>query len=282
MQATNVVTVNAQAGVNGSINPSGKFSVNPGASLIFAAEPLASYGVDGWYLDGQIVQSGGNSFTLANIQTNTTVAVTFKLGSPNDYFANRLNLNGSSITTEGSNLDATKEPDEPNHAGQPGGKSVWWSWTAPIAGRVTISTASSDFDTLLGVYVGVAVNALTPVASNDDDPDGGVTSRVTFDAKAGGVYEIAVDELGGVAGSIKLNITMMDGTPRPPIYIEPSGKNIFLTWPTNAASFVIEFSDTLSSPNWSRLTDTPGIVGDQHSLKIPATNATRFYRLRQQ
>jgi len=48
-----------------------------------------------------------------------------------------------------------------------------WSWTATASGTATISTAGSQFDTTLGVYVGTAVNALTAVASNDDETTGG-------------------------------------------------------------------------------------------------------------
>src|SRR5437773_5978573 len=100
----------------------------------------------------------------------------------NDYFANRIALgSGSSITTSGSNVGAAKESGEPTIAGRIGGKSVWWSWTAPSAGTVTIKTTGSSFDTLLGVYTGSSVSALTTVASNDDDPSGGMlTSRVNF------------------------------------------------------------------------------------------------------
>src|SRR5262245_18046438 len=50
----------------------------------------------------------------------------------------------------------------------------------------------SSFDTVLAVYTGVRVSALTPVASNDDNA-GGTNSRLTFVAAAGAVYHIAVD-----------------------------------------------------------------------------------------
>ena len=38
-----------------------------------------------------------------------------------------------SVSAFGSNQNASKEVGEPNHAGDAGGKSVWWSWTAPSA-----------------------------------------------------------------------------------------------------------------------------------------------------
>jgi hypothetical protein len=35
------------------------------------------------------------------------------------------------IQIHSSNLQANKEPSEPNIVGNAGGKSVWWQWTAP-------------------------------------------------------------------------------------------------------------------------------------------------------
>src|SRR6266516_2922514 len=72
----------------------------------------------------------------------------------NDRFANRLPLSGTNLTVTGSNTNATKEAGEPDHAGNGGGKSVWWTWTAPADGEVQITTDDSSFDTLLGVYLG--------------------------------------------------------------------------------------------------------------------------------
>ena len=51
---------------------------------------------------------------------------------------------------------------------------------------MTFDTIGSSFDTLLAVYTGTAVNALTTVASNDDIDTSGhnYQSRVTFTAVA--------------------------------------------------------------------------------------------------
>ena len=85
----------------------------------------------------------------------------------NDMLADRIVISGTDITVTGSNDGATWEVGEPYHADMYGYTSVWWSWTAPSAGTVTISTAGSSFDTLLGVYIGSSVSALTEVAGND-------------------------------------------------------------------------------------------------------------------
>jgi len=109
-----------------------------------------------------------------------------------------------------SSVGATKEPGEPDHANQRGGTSLWWSWTAPASGTVTISTAGSNFDTVLAVYTGNALNGLTAVAANDDVA-GAVTSAVSFTARAGQTYRIAVDGYRGASGNVRLSLTLSAG-----------------------------------------------------------------------
>jgi hypothetical protein len=142
----------------------------------------------------------------------------------NDNFANAVVLQGSSGTVTGTNVSATKETGEPSIAGNPGGKSVWFFWTAPATGTTTIDTVGSDYDTLLGIFNGGAVNVLATACAaceNDDiDTPGKVfTSRVTFNAAAGVTYRIAVDGFndgsGADAGGIQLNWTGPAGTPTP-------------------------------------------------------------------
>ena len=86
----------------------------------------------------------------------------------NDDFANAAALSGLPANATGTNVDATTESGEPEHTDfssvTPGEHSVWWSWTAPSDGDVTVDTCGSNFDTLLAVYTGSSVEALTPVA----------------------------------------------------------------------------------------------------------------------
>ena len=105
-----------------------------------------------------------------------------------------------------NNVGATKEIGEPNHAGNAGGASVWWSWVAPISGPVEFDTQGSTFDTLLAVYTGTDVTSLAPLSANDDvNFPADKTSKITFIATAGTTYMIAVDGYGGATGSIFLN-----------------------------------------------------------------------------
>ena len=121
----------------------------------------------------------------------------------NDSFANATVITGVSGATSGSTVGATKESGEPNHAGNLGGASVWFNWVAPANGTVTFNTAGSGFDTLLGVYTGTSVSALSLVASDDDLPPG-TTSAVTFAAVSGTEYRIAVDGYNGILSLIHI------------------------------------------------------------------------------
>ena len=126
--------------------------------------------------------------------------------SGDDDFSLRVSLSGASGRSEGSNVDAGIQSGEPNHAGNSGGASVWWTWTAPATGPVTFDTRGSNFDTLLAVYAGDSLGRLTEVASNDDDADGWTLgSAVRFNAQQGQTYHIVVDGYGGATGAIVMN-----------------------------------------------------------------------------
>ena len=139
----------------------------------------------------------------------------------NDNFTNAASLGAATnISATATNILATKEPGEPKHAGNSGGHSVWWTWTAPTNGVATISTAGSTFNTLLGVYTGAAVNGLTQVAANDDNSSrGDGTSQVKIGVTAGTVYQIAVDGKNGQTGVIQLGLTFVPDTKVPAVSI---------------------------------------------------------------
>jgi hypothetical protein len=153
--------------------------------------------------------SGGTSAISASNSGYRAVATT---GPVIDNFADRTLLTGTSVTATGASKGATKEAGEPNHGGNAGGKSVWWTWTATASGTLTIDTSGSNFDTLLGVYTGSSVSGLTlvPGGSNDDNPAGGTTtSKVTIQVTAGTTYQIAVDGYDGVYGTITLHLNLV-------------------------------------------------------------------------
>ena len=133
----------------------------------------------------------------------------FSQPPPNDNFADRATLTGTNITAAGVNLLATMEADEPYLWNTDGGHSVWWTWTAPANGRVTISTAGSDYDTVMGVYTGSELSNLVLQAYSDDvNYPYILTSAVVFDVAAGTEYQIAVNGYYGSIGNIQLNLAL--------------------------------------------------------------------------
>lgn len=147
------------------------------------------------------------------------------VGPDNDAFAAATVLTAGSSDVAGTNAGASLEAGEPNHAGVPGGRSVWWLWQASANGTVTIETVGSTFDTVLGVYTGTAVNALTLVGS-DDDSGGNQASRVVFTAAAGTVYAIAVDGYNGASGSIALSVQTGTSGAVPAIVAQPQDRSL--------------------------------------------------------
>jgi hypothetical protein len=153
--------------------------------------------------------------------TSDVAALTVAPSSDHDAFARRLPLTGEQVSASGENFTATLEAGEPMHAGVTNGASVWWTWTAPRSGLVTVDTFGSTqygdqvMDTVLAIYTGSSVEALAPVAANDDDSSSGLrTSRVTFRAAAGASYEIAVasyiapEPFGAQKGDILLHLSL--------------------------------------------------------------------------
>jgi hypothetical protein len=135
------------------------------------------------------------------------------LASPpaNDNFANAQTLNGNSGSATGNNSEATKEPGEPNHAWNRGGRSIWFKYAAAATGVLTLE--STNINTLLAVYRGSGVGSLVLVSASDDVDSasgGGTFSRLVMGVQAGVTYYIAVDgkyssDTGPAAGAINLH-----------------------------------------------------------------------------
>jgi VCBS repeat-containing protein len=168
---------------------------------------------------------------------SATGNIVLKLGTTpaNDDFAGATVASG---TVLGSNLAATGESGEPTAGTSGDVNTVWWSWTASTSETVEISTVSSDFDTLLAVYTGSAVGALTLVVANDDfDYPNAVTSKVTFNAVAGTTYRIAVDGFLNETGNVVLNLPA--SPPPPPSNTAPTITNQSLSVNENSAAGIV-------------------------------------------
>src|SRR5438093_11573760 len=109
-----------------------------------------------------------------------------------------------------STVGSTKDPGEPNHCGEAGGASEWYSYQAPASGVWFLDTEGSDFDTVLAVYTGPGTDfqSLIPVACDNNSGSDGRTSKVIFQATKDTVYYIAVDGVRGAVGVVVLNYVL--------------------------------------------------------------------------
>ncbi len=145
---------------------------------------------------------------------------------PNDDFAAATPLLGR--TTEepggarfyfgdsrGYTWGATKEAGEPAHAGDPGGASVWYSWTAPESRLARLSVCCSAVRSI-GVYAGSSLGSLKEVRSG--------RGLVEFEAVAGTAYAIAVDGefSSSLGGPLQDDFDLIVQMNPPPVSIESS------------------------------------------------------------
>ncbi|MGH9968579.1 MAG: peptidoglycan DD-metalloendopeptidase family protein, partial [Pyrinomonadaceae bacterium] len=160
-------------GIGGRLNGTTVYDMNfvsttlaPGSSYTYISQPR------------QLTSAGTYDFFAAYQESNGHWAlsvpaapgvirsrqITVGTGTPppsNDNFANAQAISGTLGTVTGTNVGATKESGEPNHAGNTGGASVWYRWQPSSSGSATFATNGSNFDTLLAVYTGSSVSGLT-------------------------------------------------------------------------------------------------------------------------
>ncbi|WP_323022491.1 Ig-like domain repeat protein [Pararhodobacter sp.] len=123
----------------------------------------------------------------------------------NDDFTSRLAI-ATPGTLTGTTVDATAEAGQPTIRDTAAANAIWWRFTPASSGRLTINTCGSDFDTILAVFTGAAVNALALI--DDDDDFCGLQSQVDFVATAGVEYQIAVAGYEGAEGHVTLTLTL--------------------------------------------------------------------------
>ena len=158
-----------------------------------------------------IIEAVARDFS-GNVSLSQPVRVTFFVADPaNDHFANAEVLEGNEGEALGNNRSATKQFGEPLHAGNLGGGSLWYSYTPAEDGVLDLGTRGSNFDTLLGLYVGDKVTALDLVAANDDMSPATGVSRIVQAVRAGVKYSIAVDGFSDQDGRVTLRYTFTPG-----------------------------------------------------------------------
>jgi hypothetical protein len=64
---------------------------------------------------------------------------------------------------------------------------------------------------------------------------------------------------------------------RPALALE---HKVAVSWPSTATNYVLEAAADLASANWQLVTNTPVRIGDQYTVLVDPSEASRFFRLR--
>ena len=232
-------TLLSQSGQLGGTNvysPNGDFDLTP-----FAGRTVAIV----FWLDTRSASGSGSAYVGVDdvsLQIGTTADI-----PPNDHFTNRTSLIGTNITVSENNFFASVEPGEPFHAGNVGGHSLWWTWTAPTNGTLEVDTTSSEFFPLLAVYTGSGYSNLVKVASDNSLLDGSQFAQVKFVVFAGTSYQIAVDGYNNGTGTAQLNLHFAPDKTAPKVTISSPASNAKVF--TNVVTFRGTASDSVGVSN---------------------------------
>jgi uncharacterized repeat protein (TIGR03803 family) len=141
------------------------------------------------------------------------------------------------------------------------------------------SGGSSNFGTVFAVNTdgtGFANLHNFSFASDGSNPDAGLI--LSGNTLYGTAYN------GGAFGNGTLFSLSIGSAiaPAPTLTIIPSGTNVVLTWPTNAAGFALQSSTNLgSSTVWTTNSPAPVVVNGQNTVTHSISGAQQFFRLSQ-
>ena len=202
-----------------------------------------------------------------------------------------------------STYGAVKEPGEPNHCGEPGGASYWYSYQPPASGTLMVDAVSPTFNNILAIYTGSATDflSLASVACSSTNAGTGKETAV-FQVTGGTVYYIVTDGMGGASGTVTLTYTLAAPpvvTSQPASRTVVAGSNATLTvtatgttplayqWRTNGINYLGRTTNAMTVTNFTAakeggyavvITNTAGAVTSVTAqLYLIASNgASRF------
>ena len=187
----------------------------------------------------------------------------------NDNFANRIPLHGIYAVATSYNAGATHQANEPVF-GDAAGKTIWWSWTAPVSGTVAIDLGGSDYSFPVAIFTGTTLGRLQMVA----EASGGVS----FEAIEGKAYQIAVSDLGGLTGLIELKL-QAPIVELPLMKTAKTGFNSALLFYAASAGQVILLQHSNMGTNWENVQQVTAVGNKiQFLVRPPPTGNGPYYR----
>ncbi len=177
----------------------------------------------------------------------------------------------------GSVVKGSAQNGEPGIAGQPARRSIWYQLkTKSGARQLSLDTNGTKLDTVLGVYTGKAVGALTLVAENDDTADvpGQTWSSLSIPTDPSTRYWIKVDVKGGQVGPTYLHVAY--GSSAVPVITDISPRS----GPIGTV-ITVTFSSLPSGAAFATWVDgfdaaVTGFPPGQLQIKVPKTTADPY------
>lgn len=188
-------------GISRSGSPAVTMTIYTGSNTASLATVASGTGNREWFH-----AVAGSTYQIRCLASSTTryssvsrlMEIEVLAGAPptNDAFAAAVSLPDPGTTwIEGYNAGASAEASEPAHAGTAARVSVWYQWTATVAGPIQISTTSATMRA--GIYQGSALDSLALIAAGN--------TLLTFTALLGETYRIALDSNGDETFFVRLN-----------------------------------------------------------------------------
>ncbi len=252
----------------------GVLRVHSGAELGTLTEAVGtSFAWPYWHPQGSFSAEAGETFHLSYrsaYHSEGPVRLGLRRADPpaNDHFSNRLALAGSPVSVTASNFFATAEAGDPFENWFGYTNSVWWKWTAPGSGPVTVSMSGvtgggviAGF--LTGIYRGGSLATLTNVSRPYVAP-------FSFSAVAGAEYVIVVAGQNDYQTQFTFTLAQDEESAAAPLRNAPR-----VLWLETGGGRVIETSTNLTDWTLWRTNTTAT------SLSLPVGNeAQRFFRVR--
>lgn len=163
------------------------------SAVQFVASPGVSYSI----------QVGGYEGSAGDVTVDMAVGIP----PSNDSFAGAQALSEPLPALDSRNtIVATTEEGEPEPPCAYIGRTVWYRFAPGQNGLYRVSTQGSDFDTVLAVYTGSAIESLSQVVCNDDESASALVSEALFPGAAGKTYSIQVGGYQGDSGQLSVSL----------------------------------------------------------------------------